>query len=152
MSKNKFQQQLVDDLKSEKLHYCDASIYTVLLDLIQRNGVDDVVSTLKNICDDFSLSEEFASALINIPLTKLKSNQQINLQVGDNFSFFKTHFNENFGIIANEKQVGIYLNQKQYLTVSTCGRLYITSLDGESIYSIPFSVLQNQLDHYSNHQ
>lgn len=58
MAIDNFQKQQLDKLRENKEHYYfDASIYTILLDLIQGNG-------LKNVCEALeSLSEELETPI-----------------------------------------------------------------------------------------
>lgn len=58
----KFQRKLVKDLKSNKeFAYQDASIYTVLLDLVEGNGVDEVFMILHNVATDLKKRKELES-------------------------------------------------------------------------------------------
>ena len=54
MSKDmKFQKKLVKELNSNKeLAYQDTSIYTVLLDLVQGNSIEEVFMMLHNVATD----------------------------------------------------------------------------------------------------
>lgn len=50
---NKFQKEQLKKLRSqEKGAYEEASIYTILLDLIEGNGLEDVFMTLHNVATD----------------------------------------------------------------------------------------------------
>src|SRR5699024_1108280 len=57
MTKNmKFQMKLVEDLrKGERLNYKDASIYTILLDLVDGSSIEEIFSILSLIKDDLSI-------------------------------------------------------------------------------------------------
>lgn len=48
----KFQKDLVKQLREGKLHYGDASIYTILLDLCQGNDPQEVFEVLKEVVQD----------------------------------------------------------------------------------------------------
>jgi len=63
MSKDmKFQRKLVKELKSNKeFAYQDASIYTVLLDLVEGNGVDEVFMILHNVATDLKKRKKLES-------------------------------------------------------------------------------------------
>ena len=63
MSKDmKFQRKLVKELKSNKeFAYQDASIYTILLDLIEGNGVEEVFVILHNVATDLKKRKELES-------------------------------------------------------------------------------------------
>ena len=51
----KFQLKLLKKLRSGKEHvYEDASIYTVLLDLVEGNGADEVRDVLDLVIKDFT--------------------------------------------------------------------------------------------------
>ena len=60
MSKDlKFQRELVKKLRSqEKFAYEEASIYTVLFDLIEGNGIDEVFMMLHNVATDLEQRDE----------------------------------------------------------------------------------------------
>ncbi len=47
-----FQQNLVDKLKADPSNYEDAAIYTVLLHLVQGNGIDHVQEMLLEVAND----------------------------------------------------------------------------------------------------
>ena len=50
----KFQREQVKKLRSqEKISYEEASIYTVLLDLVEGNGLVEVFMMLHNVATDF---------------------------------------------------------------------------------------------------
>ena len=58
----KFQRKLVKELKSNKeFAYQDASIYTILLDLIEGNGVEEVFVILHNVATDLKKRKELES-------------------------------------------------------------------------------------------
>lgn len=61
MSKDlKFQRKLVEQLHSkEEFAYQDAAIYTILLDLVEGNGVEEVFMMLHNVATDLGKREEF---------------------------------------------------------------------------------------------
>lgn len=65
MSKKKdmeFQRKLVEELNSGKeFAYQEASIYTVLLDLVEGNGIDEVFTILHNVATDLKKREELES-------------------------------------------------------------------------------------------
>lgn len=48
----KFQQKLVDKLKNGKLLYQDASIYTIILDLVQGNGKEEVFRVFNEVTEN----------------------------------------------------------------------------------------------------
>ena len=52
-----FQQNLVKKLRTSET-YSDAAIYTILLDLVQGNGMDEVVTTLHSLAFDLDRREE----------------------------------------------------------------------------------------------
>lgn len=55
----KFQRKLLKNLRSgNKYAYEEASIYTVLFDLIEGNGVDEVFTMLHNVAADLKLRAE----------------------------------------------------------------------------------------------
>ena len=55
----KFQREQVKKLRSqEKFAYEEASIYTVLFDLIEGNGIDEVFMMLHNVATDLGQREE----------------------------------------------------------------------------------------------
>lgn len=60
MSKDmKFQRKLVKKLRSKKeFAYEDASIYTILLDLVEGNGIDEVFMMLHNVATDLKQRKE----------------------------------------------------------------------------------------------
>ena len=49
MKDKKFQQKLVDKLRSGKLSYGDAPIYTIILDLVQGNGKEEVLRVFNEV-------------------------------------------------------------------------------------------------------
>jgi hypothetical protein len=53
----KFQQKQVEKLRTSET-YSDAALYTILLDLVQGNGMDDVVTTLHSLAFDLDRREE----------------------------------------------------------------------------------------------
>lgn len=58
----KFQRKLVEKLKSnEEFAYQNASIYTILLDLVDKNGVEEVFMILHNVVVDLGKQKEFES-------------------------------------------------------------------------------------------
>jgi hypothetical protein len=63
MSKDmKFQRKLVEELKSNReFAYQDASIYTVLLDLVEDNGIEEVFMMLHNVATDLKKRKELES-------------------------------------------------------------------------------------------
>jgi len=63
MSKDmKFQKKLVKELNSNKeLAYQDASIYTVLLDLVQGNSIEEVFMMLHNVATDLKKRKKLES-------------------------------------------------------------------------------------------
>jgi hypothetical protein len=55
----KFQREQVKKLRSqEKFAYEEASIYTVLLDLVDGNGLDEVFMMLHNVATDLKQRED----------------------------------------------------------------------------------------------
>lgn len=55
-----FQREEVKKLRSQKpLSYEEASIYTVLLDLVEENGIDEVFIILHNVATDLQKRKEF---------------------------------------------------------------------------------------------
>lgn len=57
-----YQRGLVEMLRSgEKNAYEDAAIYTILLDLVDENGVDEVFKILHNVATDLGELEELES-------------------------------------------------------------------------------------------
>ena len=54
----KFQQKQVEKLRSGETGYSDAAVYTILLDLVQGNGMDDVVMTLHSLAFDLGRRKE----------------------------------------------------------------------------------------------
>lgn len=56
----KFQQQLVDKLKQSE-EYEEASIYTIMLDLVSNNGVQETFLMLHNVCTDLDKREDLES-------------------------------------------------------------------------------------------
>lgn len=58
----KFQREQVKKLRSqEKFAYEEASIYTILLDLVEGNGLDEVFMMLHNVASDLEQREELES-------------------------------------------------------------------------------------------
>ena len=58
----KFQKKLVKELNSNKeLAYQDASIYTVLLDLVQGNSIEEVFMMLHNVATDLKKRNKLES-------------------------------------------------------------------------------------------
>lgn len=58
----KFQRKLVEELKSNReFAYQDASIYTVLLDLVEENGIEEVFMMLHNVATDLKNRKELES-------------------------------------------------------------------------------------------
>lgn len=58
----KFQRKLVEELKSNReFAYQDASIYTVLLDLVEDNGIEEVFMMLHNVATDLKKRKELES-------------------------------------------------------------------------------------------
>jgi len=53
-----FQLNLLKKLKSGEMDYGDASVYTVLLDLISDNGVEDILVTMYEVCQDIDAERE----------------------------------------------------------------------------------------------
>lgn len=51
-----FQQKQVNELRADFSKYEDASIYTILLDLVQGNGIDHVQEMLLNVADDWGMN------------------------------------------------------------------------------------------------
>ena len=63
---NEHQLKQLKDLRSGKeFSYQDASIYTVLLDLVQGSGIDEVFIMLHNVAFDLDKREEFESLFDN---------------------------------------------------------------------------------------
>lgn len=55
----KFQRDQVKKLRSqEKLAYEEASIYTVLFELVERNGLNEVFMMLHNVANDLQKRKE----------------------------------------------------------------------------------------------
>lgn len=55
----KFQQKLVEKLNSEEpTAYKDSAIYTVLLDLVQNNNVEDIFIVLHDVATDLGKRKE----------------------------------------------------------------------------------------------
>jgi hypothetical protein len=55
----KFQREQLEKLRSQKKYaYEEASIYTVLLDLIEGNGLDEVFMMLHNVATDLEQRKE----------------------------------------------------------------------------------------------
>lgn len=53
-----FQLKLVKELRDEENNgYRNASIYTVILDLVQENGIDEVFMILHNVAHDLGKRE-----------------------------------------------------------------------------------------------
>lgn len=58
----KIQRKLVKELKSNKeFAYHDASIYTVLLDLVDQNGIEEVFLMLHNVATDLKKRKDLQS-------------------------------------------------------------------------------------------
>lgn len=60
MAIDKYQKKLVEYLKSGKLKYEDASIYTILAELVEGNGIEEVRNVLLSIeheMKDMTLSQ-----------------------------------------------------------------------------------------------
>ena len=58
--KLKYQRKLLKELRSGKEgSYEEASIYTILFDLVEGNGLDDVFMGLHNLASDLDRREEF---------------------------------------------------------------------------------------------
>lgn len=51
----KFQQKKVNELRADYSNYEDAAIYTVLLDLVQGNGIDHIQEVLLDVANDWGL-------------------------------------------------------------------------------------------------
>lgn len=57
-----FENKLVEELKSNKeFAYHNASIYTILLDLVQGNGAEHVLMMLHNVATDLGEREKLES-------------------------------------------------------------------------------------------
>jgi hypothetical protein len=54
----KFQREQVRKLRAGKTSYFDASIYTILFDLVEGNGLDEVTGVLHNLAHDLGRREE----------------------------------------------------------------------------------------------
>lgn len=67
----KFQQLQLEKLRSgEEGSYEDASIYTVLLDLVQGNGVDSVFGMLVEVSKDLDKLPELSKEIKNVLIIK----------------------------------------------------------------------------------
>ena len=53
MEDKEFQQKLVDKLKNGELSYGDAPIYTIILDLVQGNGKEEVLRVFNEVVGEF---------------------------------------------------------------------------------------------------
>lgn len=60
-----YQMVLVEKLRSGELSYEDAAIYTVLLDMVNANGIEEVFSTLHSLSSDLNERENLESIIIN---------------------------------------------------------------------------------------
>lgn len=60
-----YQMELVEKLRSGELSYEDAAIYTVLLDMVKANGIEEVFSTLHSLSSDLNEREKLESIIIN---------------------------------------------------------------------------------------
>lgn len=54
----KFQKEQLRKLRAGELSFFDASIYTILYDLVEGNGLDEVVGCLHNLAYDLGSREE----------------------------------------------------------------------------------------------
>lgn len=54
-----FQRELVKKLRGNEVPYEEASVYTVLLDLVDGNGLIEVFTMLQNVAVDLDLDYEF---------------------------------------------------------------------------------------------
>lgn len=68
-----FQKRQILQLKKGDLHYKDAAIYTILLDLITDNGIEDVVCCLFDVCQDLEKVKDLTNA---IEIYKPKTEEQ----------------------------------------------------------------------------
>lgn len=58
----KFQRKLVEELKSNKeFAYHNASIYTILLELVEGNGINEVFKVLHNVASDLKKRKKLES-------------------------------------------------------------------------------------------
>jgi len=61
---DKFQlKQLKEFRKYEKKSYEEASIYTILLDLVDGNGIEEVFSVLHNLASDLGILDTLKSEM-----------------------------------------------------------------------------------------
>jgi hypothetical protein len=58
MKDRDFQQRMVDELRNGTLPYPETSIYTILLELVQGCGMDEVVTTLHGLASDLDRRKE----------------------------------------------------------------------------------------------
>jgi len=57
-----YQRKLVEELNNnEEFAYQNASIYTVLIDLVENNGIHEVFIMLHNVATDLNKREELES-------------------------------------------------------------------------------------------
>lgn len=64
----KHQRKLLEQLRSNKENaYADASLYTILLDLCDGSGVDDVFLMLHNVAHDLDKREQLESLCEECP-------------------------------------------------------------------------------------
>jgi hypothetical protein len=52
MDDTNFQRALLEQLRNGELSYQDASIYTVLFDLVDNEGIEEIFSILHNVATD----------------------------------------------------------------------------------------------------
>lgn len=56
-----YQMELVEKLRAGVISYEDATIYTILLDMVSTNGIEEVFSTLHSLSSDLNQREKLES-------------------------------------------------------------------------------------------
>ncbi len=56
-----YQMELVEKLRAGVISYEDAPIYTILLDMVSTNGIEEVFSTLHSLSSDLNQRDKLES-------------------------------------------------------------------------------------------